>query len=114
MEFLKERVLSLLELAEQDRAKASMKFSLPHFHALSEKALDSLSQSSSSKVACFSQVSRSRGFSTSLFPHCLEDLLDQTPAGAWLWHVTAPLIASALLLSSYPPGAHSEFALSSI
>ncbi|EOA89665.1 uncharacterized protein SETTUDRAFT_37330 [Exserohilum turcica Et28A] len=28
------------------------------------------------------------------------------PSQAWLWHFAAPLIASALLLASYPPGAH--------
>lgn len=102
----KKRLLALSDLSMQDRLDAAVQFNLSHFQALSNRAIESFSPST--ETVLFAHLSRPRGFSIELFQPCLRDFLNQLPSQSWLWHFAAPLIASALLLSSYPPSAHSK------
>ncbi|KAI0570086.1 hypothetical protein Alg215_11272 [Pyrenophora tritici-repentis] len=99
-----------------ERASKFTQFSYTHFQALTKQALSHMSSDSTTGFH-FASASRPRGFTTNLLEACLTDFLNQMPSQAWLWHFAAPLIASALLLSSYPPDAHSfspEYLFSSL
>ncbi|KAF1840101.1 FabD/lysophospholipase-like protein [Cucurbitaria berberidis CBS 394.84] len=100
---LKRRVLAMSEASMQERANTFTQFSFKHFQTLTKQAIGSLSSDASFH---FSSASRPHGFSTELLEACLVDFLSQLPSQAWLWHFAAPIIASALLLASYPPNAH--------
>jgi hypothetical protein len=82
-------------------------FSIRHFKALSKQALGHLCLKRDVPFS-FVDTSRPHGFSSEGFESCLRDCLDQMPSQAWLWHFVAPLVASALLLSLYPPKSHSR------
>lgn len=58
------------------------------------------------------KFSRAAGYCVEDFPTHLRELLNTMPSEAWLWHTVAPLVASALLLASYPPGSHCKYHLS--
>lgn len=79
-------------------------FRLRHLDALSQQVLQNLC--SIDQPFSFAAASRPYGFSTDGFQSCLQDCLERIPSEAWLWHFIAPIVASALLLSSYPPGSH--------
>lgn len=51
-------------------------------------------------------ASRTAGFSTQDLLNHVQQLLGIVPSDGWLWHTATPLLASALLLASYPPGSH--------
>lgn len=104
---LKRRLIALSQTAMSERASSHLQFSFSHFHNISLGILRWLCSESPTP---FSLVDATRpiGFSCDLLQPCIEDFLNQMPSQAWLWHFAAPLIASALLLASYPPGAHSK------
>jgi hypothetical protein len=106
----KKRLLALSDLSMRGRLEAGVQFSLSHFEVLSKQAIEKLSQGT--ETVPFAHLSRPCGFSIELFHHCLGDFLNQLPSQSWFWHFAAPLIASALLLSSYPPGAHGKLSIS--
>jgi hypothetical protein len=95
------------EASMEERASDFTQFSYPHFQALAKQALSQIS-TDITKPLRFAGASRPRGFTTDLLEACLSDFLLQMPSQAWLWHFAAPLVASALLLASYPPNAHSK------
>jgi hypothetical protein len=102
---LKRRLHEMSDLAMRDRLADSAQFKFAHFKVLVHKALDHWCSQSTAPFR-FSLASRPLGFTTRALDHCLEDFLSQLPSQAWLWHFAAPLIASSLLLASYPPHAH--------
>jgi hypothetical protein len=104
---LKRRLLAMSEAAMRERASDFTQFNYAHFQALTKQALNQISNNIT-KPLRFASASRPRGFTTDLLETCLSDFLLQMPSQAWLWHFAAPLIASALLLASYPPGSHSK------
>lgn len=106
---LRHRLLAMSQASMQERASTFALFNFRHFLDLSKKLLGLVcSDPGRTQTLSLAHASRSCGFSTSLLEHCLTDLLQQIPSQAWLWHFVAPLIASALMLASYPPGAHGE------
>jgi hypothetical protein len=105
---LRTRLLAMSKAAMQERANMHTQFSYLHFQTLSKQLLDHVSSRVFSPFH-FADVSRAHGFSTDYLQSCLTDFLAQLPSQAWLWHFAAPIIASALLLSSYPPQSHSTF-----
>lgn len=108
---LKRRLLAISENALQERIKRHARFSFAHFQALSKQALSCLGGETFSHFR-LATLSRPQGFSTDLLEGCLADFLAHFPTQSWLWHVAAPVIASALLLASYPPNAHRKLFLS--
>jgi hypothetical protein len=102
----KKRLLALSDLSMRDRTEAAVHFNLSHIQALTRQAIYHFSLGE--ERVPIAHVSRPGGFSLELFQHCLQDLLTQLPSPSWLWQFSAPLIASAILLSSYPPGAHGK------
>lgn len=114
-EALKCRLLAMSKASMQERESAHTNFSFHHFLDLSKKLLGLVcSNSRENQPEAFNLVRASRpcGFSTDLLEHCLTDFLAQIPSQAWLWHLVAPLVASALMLASYPPGAHGKYRVS--
>jgi hypothetical protein len=104
---LKRRLLAMSEASMKERASDYTQFNYTHFQALTKQALSHISSDITTPFR-FAGASRPRGFTTDLLEACLSDFLHQMPSQAWLWHFAAPLIASALLLASYPPNAHSK------
>jgi hypothetical protein len=102
---LKRRLQGMSEAAMSDRLAASAQFDLVHFKTLTRRALDHWCSQKSAPFR-FSLASRPLGFTSTNFKHCLQDFLGQLPSQAWLWHFAAPLVASSLLLASFPPHAH--------
>lgn len=111
---LRHRLIAMSEVSMQERESAHALFSFRHFLELSKKLLGlACSDPGQSQMLNLAHASRSCGFSIGLLEHCLTDFLEQIPSQAWLWHFVAPLVASALMLASYPPGAHGEFRMPS-
>jgi hypothetical protein len=108
---LKNRLLSMSDASMQERANMSTQFSYSHFQVLSKSLICNMSSTSTSPFY-FAEASRPIGYSVEYAQSCLTDFLQQLPSQAWLWHFAAPIIASALLLSSYPPHAHSKLLIS--
>lgn len=104
---LKRRLLAMSEASLQQRVDTHTHFRYHHFLALSKASLSQLSKDHTVPLP-FAAVSRPEGFTNELMSNCISDFLDKLPSQAWLWHFAAPLIASALLLASYPPGAHGK------
>jgi hypothetical protein len=95
----------------QERESAHTNFRFYHFLDLSKKLLSlvcSNSRKDQPKTLNLVHASRPCGFSIELLEYCLTDFLEQILSQAWLWHLVAPLIALALMLASYPPGAHGK------
>jgi hypothetical protein len=107
---LKRRLLAMSEKSMKERAGKLTQFNHTHVQALTKRALGHISTKIDEPFQ-LANASRSKGFTTSLLEACLSDFFLQLPSQAWLWHFAAPLVASALLLASYPPGAHSKIRL---
>jgi hypothetical protein len=104
---LKRRLTAMCDAAMRERASMLTQFTYSHFLTLTKQLISHLSTNNST-VFQFVTGSRAHGFSTLLLEPCITDFLQQLPSQAWLWHFAAPIIGSALLLSSYQPQAHSE------
>jgi hypothetical protein len=75
-----------------------------HMDALSDSII---TQFCNQKAAFnFIKASRPKYFVRNNLQLHLEELLSLLPSQSWIWQVGIPLIASALFLSSYPPGSH--------
>ncbi|KAF2278979.1 FabD/lysophospholipase-like protein [Westerdykella ornata] len=96
----------LVAMCKSDSRPSYQRFSLRHVEALSTQLLKAACLQSTSTFS-FATASRPCGFSLDSLESCLVDFLSQLPSQAWLWHFLAPLLGSALLLSSYPPDSHS-------
>jgi hypothetical protein len=103
---LKRRLIAMCDMSTRERANMLTQFSCSHFLSLAKHMLGCFSNNTNDFQ--FAKATWARGFSTTLLESCLVDFLQQLPSQVWLWHVAAPIVASALLLSSYPPHAHSE------
>lgn len=104
---LKRRLYAMSDASMRERSQTRADFRFAHFQALSKKALSHFSRSPG-RTFHFAGASRPHGFSGDLFQPCLQDFLQQLPSQAWLWHFAAPIVASALLLASYPPSSHGK------
>jgi hypothetical protein len=102
---LKRRLISMSDASTRERASTLTQFTYSHFLVLTEQLLHYRSTEAPGLFR-FAHASRVTGFSTLLLEPCLADFLHQLPMQSWLWHFAAPIIASALLLSSYPPHSH--------
>jgi hypothetical protein len=105
---LRRRLLAMSKASMIERISKRVDFSFSHFKTLSKQALGHMCNEDSSELFMFTKASRPNGFSADLLAHCLSDFLTLLPSQAWLWHFAAPILASALLLSSYPPYAHGK------
>jgi len=103
---LKRRLVAMCDMSTRERASTLTQFSCGHFLSLTKQMMACFSNNTNDFQ--LASATRARGFSTSLLESCLVDFLQQLPSQVWLWHFAAPIIASALLLSSYPPRAHSK------
>jgi hypothetical protein len=104
---LKRRIIAMSDASMRERANMLTQFTCSHFLTLTNQLLLRFT-GGSPDLFRFAHGSRASGFSTLLLESCLTDFLHQLSSQAWLWHFAAPIIASALLLSSYPPRSHSE------
>ena len=104
---LKSRLSAMLKVSMRERDSAYAQFSFRHFLYLSKQTLNLMCSDPEEKQTLhLARASRPCDFSIDLLEHCLTDFLEQIPSQAWLWHFVAPVVASALMLASYPPGAH--------
>jgi hypothetical protein len=100
------RLMAMSDASMRERATMRTQFTYAHFLSLTTQLMSRFSHGSADLFQ-FAHASRACGFSTVLLESCLADFLHQMPSQSWLWHFAAPIIASALLLSSYPPRSHS-------
>lgn len=115
-EALRRRLLAMSTVLMRERESAHALFSFRYFLDLSRKLLGFVCSNLGDLPKTFSLVRALRpcGFLTDLLEHCLTDFLMQIPSQAWLWHLVAPIVASALMLASYLPGAYSKYRLPKI
>lgn len=57
----------------------------------------------------FVKASRPLGFTVENLSVHLEETITMIPVQVWLWHLIVPLLSSAILMASYPPGSHREY-----
>ena len=107
---LRTRVLLLAQDAQQARISRQRLFSLGHLEAFVGAALDQFSSDPKRPVRLI-ELSRSYGLPVLDFAGHLRELFAKAPSDAFLWCVAAPLVASALILDSSPPGMHRELLL---
>ncbi|KIW00820.1 hypothetical protein, variant [Verruconis gallopava] len=104
-EVIGERLRVLNKDAQASRYLCHEMLNYSHFQALFGSAAEHLCEDRSSPFS-FLAHSRSHGFTTSQLASHAQTLLSLMPSEAWLWQLACPLLASALLLASYPPGSH--------
>jgi hypothetical protein len=117
------RVISLCPMNTRERAKAirlrldiadtdarnsrtltRTQFSYRHFKVFTRLMISHLCKYES--PFSFVKYSRPHGFDSTGLSRHLDNLLDSIQCEAWLWHFVIPLLASSLLLASYPHGSH--------
>ncbi|KAF2727575.1 FabD/lysophospholipase-like protein [Polyplosphaeria fusca] len=108
---LRRRLVSLSKEVQWGRRTSRHLFTVEHVDALAERILTAFCLDRS----CFNFMEASRPEN---FDHCdldshLHELMEMTPNLSWFSHFSGPLIASALFLASYPPGAHAIAKLTS-
>lgn len=102
---IRNRLRNIYEDALSTRQRYNALFSFKHFHGLVSPLLDCFCSDSLYKYSLIS-LSRPEGSSTKDFSIHLGEFLSILPSEIMLWHLATPLISSALLLDSYPPGSH--------
>lgn len=102
---LRQRLLSLSKQVYRDRMTSRHLFTAAHLDALSSRMLGNLCKGKS--PFNFLRLSRPEGFAyqEDLYIHLVE-LLTLIPNESWLWKLVVPIVSSALILASYPPGSH--------
>lgn len=91
--------------SRQQRYTHGLLFRTTHIQAFANILLNRVSKGATEPFS-FIASSRSAGFSASGLSHHLEDVLTHLTPKVSLWNFVVPLLSSALLLASYPPGAH--------
>jgi hypothetical protein len=88
------------------RQRQYTRFNLFHMKTLTSLLLEHLCE----RDTPFSFIDQTRpvGFTTKDHSYHVETLLSMIPSDIWLCHLVVPLIASALILSTYPPGSHGK------
>ena len=104
---LASQILTILSYDADARMSDGALFRYKHLYALQGKLFDHFSSGTS---CSFSFVLSSRPAAQSLndFPCHLREVFALVPSEAWLWHFVSPLVASAIVLASYPPGSHGK------
>lgn len=101
------RIASVSTSVQSARRSSRTLFASRHAYALFIKLIDNFCMRQ--EPFDYIKASRAAGFSAQDFPTHLKHLLDMLPSDVWLWHTVVPLVASALILASYPPGSHCKF-----
>lgn len=91
------------------RRSAGLLYNFHHCQAFCELLLHRMCSDDRSPFS-FIRSSRAHGFNADELGRHLEELFDLLTTGpqSQFWEVALPLISSALVMASYPPGAHSE------
>lgn len=79
-------------------------FSALHIDALLDRAISQLCLRPS--TFNFLKASRPEQFTTHELQTHIDELLGLLPSQSWLWGFAIPLLSSALVVASYPPGSH--------
>ena len=102
---IRTRILSLVRNSKAARQENGMQFNRGHTQAFAGKLLDHLCAGYQRRFS-FVSSSRPLGFSTQDLRSHFEELWSLLPSKAWIWHLLCPLLSSAILFASYPPGSH--------
>ncbi|KAK3117341.1 hypothetical protein LTR53_001392 [Teratosphaeriaceae sp. CCFEE 6253] len=87
------------------RKEGGFLFQRQHFQHLSGKLLDHFCKYPHSPFS-FVAASRPVGFTSADVDYHLREISALMPSEVWLWHLACPLVASAIIFASHPPGAH--------
>lgn len=106
---IRRRISSLSQEGYWRRRIGRYHFTAQHIDALADGLLQNFCQ----EKACFNFIRSSMpaGFLYRDLDMHLDEMLSLIPNQSWLWHFVIPLIGSALLLASYPPGSHGMLSL---
>jgi hypothetical protein len=112
-QFVRERLLIMNGDATESRISNRVLFSFSHVQSLCSSLIMHFCEE---EDTAFSFISHSRphGFSLGMLNEHLNSLLTMIPCEAWLWHFVIPLLASSLLLATYPPESHCKHSLFSL
>jgi hypothetical protein len=104
-QFIHKRLLVMDSDATESRMSNRVLFSFSHIQSLCSSLVMHFCKE---QDAAFSFVGHSRphGFSLEMLNEHLNALLAMIECEAWLWHFVIPLLASSLLLATYPPESH--------
>lgn len=103
------RCISSIDVeARESRISNKMLLNRLHVQSLCAAALQHLCRDGTEPMSVI-KASRPHGFSDETLSDHLDNLLQNLESEAWLWHLAVPLISSALLLATYPPGSHCKY-----
>lgn len=103
----RKRISSVSDDVQLARQLHNLLFNFNHFRAFSGSILHQFCSTPLSTFH-FVQASRPAGYKSDHLATHLQDVISKVPSQAHLWHAIIPLLASAMLLASYPPGSHSK------
>lgn len=99
------RITELNEKIGHFRREYKLLFSPFHLQEFAGLLLDHVC-TNHAQAFSFIHASRPTGFSMDTFPAHVEDLLCHLASDDSFWRIAVPLLASTLILASYPPRAH--------
>jgi hypothetical protein len=106
---LRRRLQSLSKDVYWGRRISRYLFNVRHIDALSSRILTNFCKERLTYNLL--RLTRPQGFAYQELHVHLEEFLTLIPNESWLWKLVVPVVASALVLASYPPGAHCKFLL---
>lgn len=92
-------------IAFQSRHSTRTLFHYGHLQAICTRMISHFAEDINSPFS-FLTATRPHSFDRATLHVDLCELLTIIPTESWLWHLVVPLLGSALLLSTYPPGSH--------
>lgn len=102
---LRRTLIRVDDEAREARRLSGLLFRPVHLDAFVRGLVDGLAREPRTPFS-FVRFSRPRRARPADLEAHLRSLLAFVPTEAWLWHFVVPLLASALLFTTYPPGAH--------
>jgi hypothetical protein len=108
--YLRKRIFALQKDINDCRIRNHISFSFGHMQSLCWSLSKHFSRHQQEDFS-FIQASRPHGFSNGELANHLTRALTLIPCEAWIWQCIIPILSSALLLASYPPGSHRKFIL---
>jgi hypothetical protein len=104
-QIVRTRLLIMDGDAYKSRTSNRVLFSFSHIQSLFSSLITHFCKEED-KAFSFIGHSRPHGFNHEMLNEHLKSLLTVIPCEAWLWHFIIPLLASSLLLATYPPESH--------
>jgi hypothetical protein len=101
---ISKRLATLQDEVYWARRNSRYLFRLQHLDALAVRLVSNLC--STPTYFDFLRESRPLQFDDTQLKSHIDEFLTLLPGSQWLWHVLAPVVASACCLASYPPGSH--------